>query len=262
MKNTLFVIGILTNYFNSFGQDAKEILQQTYNKCQSVKSGYYEMSKQMKYMSGKDTTRSSYFCHFKELKHDSLYSSTFHYKEFKEDNYRGDVIYTGDELVLTYTRDSTATIMSKLRWASKIKAYRNNFTFYTPLVNRKDSYLQHDSDFINNRNIFKFIGIENLKGMICYHVQVNKIPKIDTTEALKTLREEYHYWIKKEDSIPVQYTLAFDVEMNNDTMYQYEKFVLNHYELNNLKDEKIISLNSIPSYYTTKDFVPYKSPEL
>ncbi len=32
--------------------------------------------------------------------------------------------------------------------------------------------------------------------------------------------------------------------------------------INNLKDENILTLNSIPAYYTIKDLVPYKSPDL
>src|SRR6185503_1959515 len=43
--------------------------------------------------------------------------------------------------------------------------------------------------------------------------------------------------------------------------YQYEIDVLNKYEINNLKDESILTLGSIPSYYKLKDYVPYKSAE-
>lgn len=261
MKNMLLTTGLILICFASFGQDVKMILKQSYDKCQSVHNGYYEMSKYMKYMSNNDTSKSSFNCYFKKLTDDSLYSSAFHYKAFWKDDYTGDVLYTGDDFVSTSTEDSTATIMQKSMWAKEIKSYSHNYTFYSPLTNKKSSPLQHDSDFIDNKHIFKLVGEENLNGALCYHIQVNKIPENDSTEAMKILRQEYQYWIKKEDLIPIQYSIAFDLVMNNDTMYQYEKFVLNKYEINNLKDENILTLNSIPTYYKTKDFVPYKSPD-
>jgi|TARA_R110000737_G_scaffold17130_1_gene34618 thiol-disulfide isomerase/thioredoxin len=261
MKNILLTTGLLLFCFASFGQDAKEILKQSYDKCQSVQNGYYEMTKYMKYMSEKDTSKTIFKCSFKKLKDDSLYSSAFHYKVFWNDTTSFEVMYTGDDFVTTSSKDSTATIMSKKVWAKEIKSYAHNYTFYSPLTNKKSSPLQHDSDFIDNQHLFKFIGQENLNGALCYHIQVNEIPENDSTEAMKTLRQEYQYWIKKEDMIPVQYSIAFDLVMNNDTMYQYEKIVLNKYEINNLKDENILTLNSIPTYYKTKDYVPYKSPD-
>jgi thiol-disulfide isomerase/thioredoxin len=246
----------------AFGQDAKEILIQSYDKCQSIQNVYYEMTKYMKFMTIKDTSKSSFNCYFKKMKDDTLFSSAFHYYAFSNDEYTGDVLYTGDDFVRTSAKDSTATIMAKSRWAKEIKSIRHNFTFYTPLTNRKSFPLPEDSDYIDNDHIFKFIGEENLNGSLCYHLQVNEIREDDSTEAIKTLRVEFHFWIKKEDYIPVQYSTAFDMLMNKDTMYQHEKIILNKYEINNLKDENILTLNSIPAYYRTKDFVPYKSPEL
>ena len=45
-------------------------------------------------------------------------------------------------------------------------------------------------------------------------------------------------------------------------MYQYEKIILNKYEVNTLTDESPLKISSIPSWYKLKDFVPYKSPKL
>jgi thiol-disulfide isomerase/thioredoxin len=262
MKNILLIAILILPFSTGFGQDAKVILQNSYNKCQSVQNGYYEMTKFIKFMSNKDTSINSFHCNFKKLKDDKIYGSAFHYKSFLNGEYESDVLYTGNDFVTTSIKDSTATIMAKPRWEKEIQLYKHNYTFYSPLIGLKSLPLQHDSDFINNKYVFKFIGEEKLKDELCSHVQVNIIPKDDSKEAMKTLRQEYHYWIKKEDMIPIQYSVTFDLVMNKDTMYQYEKFVLNKYELNNLKDKNILTLNSIPTYYNIKDFVPYKSPEL
>lgn len=223
MKANLFTTGLLLFCLTSFGQDAKTILQKSYDQCQAVQNGYYEMSRYMKSMSRRDTSESSFNCYFKKLKDDSLFSSAFHYQSFWKGKYEGDAMYTGEDFVTMFIKDSTAEIMSKTLWAKEIKSYAHNYKFYSPLTNRKSSPIQHDSDLINNQIIYKLISEENLNGIQCYHIQVNETPEIDTAEMAQPLRIEYHYWINKTDFIPIQYSTAYDLEMNNDTMYQFEK---------------------------------------
>ncbi|MBK9256721.1 MAG: TlpA family protein disulfide reductase [Saprospiraceae bacterium] len=253
---------ILFLSITAFCQDAKEILKQSYDKCQSVQNGYYEMTKYMKYMSGNDTSVRSFHCNFKKLQGDTLFPSAFHYHSIWNGKYIGQVMYTGDDFVRTYAKDSSAIIMSKVQWAKEINSISHNFEFYSPLTNHKNIQLPHDSTFSDENYIFKYIGEENLNGTLCYHIQLNQIPGDESGDMMKTLRHENHYWINKIDMIPVQYSIAYDLVMNNDTMYQYEKIVLDKYEINNLKDESVISLSSIPEYYKIKDYEPYERPEL
>lgn len=49
--------------------------------------------------------------------------------------------------------------------------------------------------------------------------------------------------------------------MENDTMYQFGRTTLRHYEWNNLEDESVFTLESIPSYIKLKGYEPYKSPK-
>jgi len=261
MKKIILITTILLISLLSFAQDATAILKNAYSKCQSVQNGQYEMTKFMKYMSRKDTSVSSFICSFKKLKNDSLFSSAFHYKAFYEGQYSCDIMYTGSDLVTKWPNDSTATIISKQQWAEEIKSMSSNYTFYSPLTNRKSRPIPHDSDFIDNTRSLKFIGVEKVNDLWCYHVQADDFPENDSTELMKTLRIEYHYWINKADSIPVQYSIAFDCAINNDTMYQYEKFVLNKYDVNNLNEETLLKLTSVPSYYKLKDYVPDRVPE-
>ncbi len=67
----------------------------------------------MKYMSNKDTTLQVYKCFFKKLKNDSIYSSAFHYQMLTENEYKREVLYTGNDLVNYSKKDSTGKIMSK-----------------------------------------------------------------------------------------------------------------------------------------------------
>lgn len=265
MKGNFLILAMLLSSNASFSQNVIDILKRSFEKCQSTQNGYYEMTKYMKVMSRTDTIKFAFNCHFKKLKDDTLYSSAFHYKSFFKDKYTGDVLYTGEDFVYLDPNDSTASIKSKSKWANEIKQVSHNYTFYFPLTN-KISFgrypLPHDSDFIDGKHQFKLIEEVNIHNSFCYHIQENITPENDTSDDMQDLRRERHYWIKKDDFIPIQYSKAIDVVMNNDTMYQYELFVLNKYELNNLKDENILSLNSIPSYFKLTDYVPYQSPEL
>lgn len=253
---------LLATTLTSFAQDAKDILKKSFKKCQSIRNGYYELDNYKKYMSGKDTTKTSLIYYFKKLNNGPTPAPLFHTKHFYKDEYTGEVIYTGDDLVRAYSYDSTATIMSKTLWANDIKEAINSSTFCTPLTNWKNSPMPPETAFNDRSYVFKFIGKEVINHSVCYHIQVNKIPANNSSEEIKRLREEQHYWIKKEDFVPIQYTVAYDMVMSNDTMYQYEKVVLTRYEVNSLKDEHIFTLSSIPAYYKIKDYVPTTYPEL
>lgn len=242
--------------------DAKEILRESYEKCQSIENGYYEMAHYMKYMSDKDTSLSSYTCYFRKLPDDSIYSSAFHYQIYYEGDYSRDVLYTGDDFVSYSKKDSIGEIMSKTLWADDIKSYSHNYIFYSPVTNKKSYPLPDDSSFIDNRIEFEYVGEEMINNISCFHVKMNTIPQNDSTDMMKTLRIENNFWISKQDYIPIQYSIAYDLVMNDDSMYQFEKNVLTKYELNNLDDDQQLRRTSIPSYITLKDYKPYKSPDL
>lgn len=245
----------------SIGQNPTEILKNSYLKCQSVQNGYYEMTKYMKYMTEKDTVKTSFNCYFKKLEDDSLYSSAFHYN-YNSSAFSGEIMYTGNDFITCNVSDSSGVIMAKSKWAEKIQASRHNFTFYSPLTNRQSVPLQHDSDFVNSPNVYKFIGNENLGGTSCYHVRVNLPSEYDSLSQMNNIRIEYNYWISRYDSIPIQYTIEYDIAEAMDTSYQYEKFILKKYDLNNLPDGSQLTRNSIPPFYKLKDYVPYVRPEL
>ncbi len=259
----IFLISVLflSAFFTSIAQDVKDILNKSYAKCQSVQNGYYEMTRSFKPMSDKDTSTSTFYCSFKKLKDDSLSSSCFHYYSLWHDSIRYDVMYTGEDFVTASSKDSMATIKSKSLWAEEVKASFDKNKFFTPFTDKKSSPIKHDSDFIGNRHTLKLIGEEKSGDALCYHIQLNTIPENDSTEIYRIIRQEYHYWIQKKDFTPIQYSLALDLAFSHDTMFQYEKKTLNKYEINNLTDENILTLNSIPAYYNTKDYVPYKRAE-
>ncbi len=264
MKNILIVTGLLATLLQlSFSKpNVEDILKKSYEKCQSIENGYYEMQHYMKYMTNQDTSYSSLNCYFMKLQDDSIYSCSFHNQNYYEGKYLRDVLYTGDEFVSYSTNDSTGEIMSITHWAKDIKAYCRDCTFYSPITSKDSHTMPVDSDFVDSNHIFEFLGEEIINNFLCYHVKMNIIPENDSTEIMKVLGTEYNYRISKQDYIPLQYSIAYDLVMDNDTMSQFEKNVLTKYELNFLKDESQLKLSSIPSYINLKDYEPYKRPEL
>jgi outer membrane lipoprotein-sorting protein len=264
MKNFIFLAGLLGGLFITACSkpNAEDVLRKSYEQCQSIESGYYEMTRYMKYMSDKDTSSNFFSCHFNKLPDDSTYSFAFHYQKFNDGKYSRSVLYTGDDFVNYSTKDSSGEIMSKIRWAKDIKAYSHNYKFYSPFTN-KDSYpLPQDSIFIDNKHVFEFIGEETINNIACYHVKMNILQEYDSTEMMQRIRAENNYWISKKDYLPIQYTIAYDLVMNGDTMCQFEKNVLSKHVVNPMKVESQLSLSSIPSYINLKDYVNYKIPEL
>ena len=262
MKLILLISELLLCCFSLLAQDAQQILQKSFDQCQSVRNGYYEMTRYWKSMTKKDTSVSSFTCYFKKLDHDTIFSSAFHMQYFSKRDYTGDALYTGDDFVTTSKKDSTARIMSKAKWAEEINNIAHNYKFYTPFTSIKSSPMLHDSAFLDTTNSFRLLGEEMINGTSCYRVQVNQIAKHDSTDMMQVLRIEYHFWIHKEDFLPYQYSTSIDIAMNNDTMNQYELERLNKFDINHLQNDSLLTLSSIPNYYQLKDYVPWKSPAL
>src|SRR5688572_3972237 len=260
MRKSIVITALFLSSFTIVAQDARAILKKTYEKCQSIQNGTYEMTRHMKFMSSTDTVISSIQGSFKKLPDDTIHKAVFHYRHFRNNEFTGEILYTGEDFVTANALDSTATIMSKSLWAKEIKANSRQQKFYSPLMHSNSSPLPRDSDFIDTNYVFKFIGEEIINSITCYHIQQNETPEFKNSEMMKPLRTELHFWINKSDMIPIKYSIAHDVVMNNDTMYQYEVNTLNKYELNNLMDEHMFTLKSIPGFYKLKDYAPFNKP--
>jgi len=261
----LFFGVILFGASASVAQEARAILKRSYKQCQSIKKGHYEMTKFMKYMSEADTVKSTFSCDFKKLKKDTLFPSAFHYtyvKYHSGSTTKGERLYTGDALLNANLRDSTCNVVSVKKSANFISRIKHNLTFYDPFVDEKSFPFPNKEDYKDDQTHFELIGETTVGKTPCYHVQTTSFPEIDSADMLQILKMECHFWINKTDNLPMQYSAAYDMYMDQDTMYQYEKVVLDKFELGHLKDPASLTLGSIPDFYKIKDYVPHKRPEL
>jgi len=250
---------------------AEEVLRKSYQKCQSIQEGHYEMTLKKKWLSDNDTTLSRYTCDFKKMPNDTIYGKAFNYfqETWDPDNgswdseYSYHYLYTGNEYASF--GDSTGTLMPCDLWADDIIRGRHNRTFYQPLATKSSYPLRTNAD-LDDENIFDkdhtySLSETKLDGKSCYLVDilgpVDDEP--DTIFGMQTLRYEINLWIDKKDYLPIQYAIAFDILEQQDTMYQYDEFKL--LDFSPIVDESKLTLESIPTEVTLKDYEPYKEPD-
>ena len=238
---------------------AEEVLRKSYQKCQSIQGGHYEMEERMKYMSDNDTTHYRYVCDFKKLPDDTVYYRAFAmFEENLKSEYSRHFLYTGNEFVSFV--DSTGTIMPCDPWAADIIATRHNRTFYSVLTHLS-SYPLPNEERLADSTYSYILSETQLDGKPCYLVDILG-PVDDEPDSIfghKCIRYEINLWIDKKDYLPLQYSIAFDDVQQQDTMCQYEECRL--VDFRPVADASKLTLESIPAEVTLKDYEPYNAPE-
>ena len=236
--------------------DAKSIIRQSRQKCQSVQCGHYEMERRMKYMSDKDTTVERQYCHFKKVPTDTIFGKYF--LMGNPDGSDWNSLYTGNELV--DFNDGTGTNMPTAEWANEIIHYRRNYEFYEPLTEQSTFVLMSD-ELLADSNYTYGMQETTIDGRPCYQVVING-PTSDEPDAnfgMKIIRNETTLWIDKEDYLQVRYSNAYDIVEGLDTMYQYEECRLLSFEPT--VDESLLTLNAVPANVKLSNYVPYEAPK-
>lgn len=247
----------------SFGQEAREIMRETLDKCQNIHYGFCETTKYFKSIAANDTSVSKGKYFFKKIQGDTLFPMVFHTYGMKNSKCIFESIYTGQEVVNLRLEDSLATVTAISKWSSTIRAKNYLRYMYSPFWHEKCKPILHDSDIVANKYSIELLGKVTLNKHLCYHLLCVSYPKFDSSEKLNLERIELQLWVNISDYIPVQYSYHMVVLSKNDTMVQYEKWTLDNYDLTNTVDEKLFTLQSIPSYCNIKDYAgPQKEVEL
>ena len=236
--------------------DAKSIIRQSRQKCQSIQCGHYEMERRMKYMSDKDTTVERQYCHFKKVPTDTIFGKYF--LMGNPDGSDWSSLYTGNELV--DFNDGTGTTMPTAEWADEIIRFRRNYEFYEPLTEQSTFMLMSDELLVDSNYTYD-MQETTIDGRPCYQVVING-PTSDEPDAnfgMKIIRNETTLWIDKEDYLQVRYSNAYDIVEGLDTMYQYEECRLLSFEPT--VDESLLTLNAVPANVKLSNYVPYEAPK-
>lgn len=253
MNNRLLLTALLLIPFASHAQDAEKILKASFAKGTEPPSGYFELHWHTKDPGIKDTFDITINCSFRKTTGDSLSPALFHENLFSKGRYYEELLYTGNEFVRLTKYDSIGDISTKDLWAPYIKSLELYKWLYPPITDKTGYPWEQDATAC----LYTFKGVEVVKGVPCYHIQVNEILGNDTTKDTRLLKMEYHYWIRTTDSISVQLTSDRNWLASNDTLSSYQKCTLEKLT-NEPPDETQFSLASIPSFYTLKNHAQNK----
>lgn len=256
-KVTFILIGFLFA-FTLFSlpirsQNAIDIINGAYLKCNKVQRGYLEGTRYLKSPTVRDTIELSYRCYFSRLASDSIYGRAFHsYISFLNGMDKGmeaEVVYTGQDLLYTMPYDSTAIIRSTNIWAEDLKKQNIQYRYFDPLLYYKSFPFLDVTGRLQNGSFLSYLGNESIHQNPCYHIQINCDTKnFPVFMGWKELSLVYDYWIRISDSLPVQYIVLSKHLCVNDTLSQFEKYSLNKYDLNQALNDSIFALESIPAF--------------
>ena len=226
-----------------------EILEKSYEKCSSIKCGYYETTKIINSQLDSFNIELKQNCYFKKIENDSIFSFMFSIKNynisFENTNPLFDsfpdyfeninALYDGEKLIWYSDKDTLAGLIKKEKITNEnIKPYYKSpvlGTFYP--VTYKDCYPFPDSIELNSENtIVKFIKNEKIEDNECYHISAN----INKPNGDKYTKIIYEFWINKENYLPI----AFSIDREGDF---FEKHVLTKYEFDNLQDNSVFELD-------------------
>lgn len=235
--------------------EAKTVLRQSREKCQSIEGGHYVMVQKVKYMSGNDTITTRYTCDFKKKFSDRIFGKVFAQLEEYGDGSQH-YLYTGDELV--YYDDTVGTVMKRKKWADEIKSGSHNRLFYTPLTDQ-DCYPLPGSKDLEDTSYTYFLSNTLLDGKPCYLAGYYQDDIPPSEYGPQVIFYEVRLWIDKREFIPIQYTIVYDIVEQQDTMRQYDECRL--LEFSPEVDKSKLTLASVPATVKMEDYEPDQEPE-
>lgn len=250
----------------SCSPNPRDILVGSYEKCQSIRNGYYEMDNYWKMMSRNDTIKISQKSHFEKAAGDPIipiiFNSYLHSPELGEIN----LIYNGENLV-SYSGSDGFIIPRNGNendiWEICVKNHA--FSSYLPITYEDSRPLPSPSILASGKFTATYVKEEPLNGVKCHHIKAI-VPEEYDPSVLRgyglIIKTEINYWINKQDSIPLQFTVSRDLKVGNDTIMEFEKYVLIKYALNKSNDHTLFSLQSMSPHISLRNPEPSVRAEL
>nr|WP_294859010.1 TlpA disulfide reductase family protein [uncultured Fluviicola sp.] len=233
MKLALFII-LFTCCFRVYGQDLNsfETWMNSYHKCESLKGGAYYGVQRTKNLTSKDTVVKELNCIFKRDVTDSLFGSYFEATCKTRNGVQQKYSYNDDFFISCL--DNRCGLYQGENELKELTGLTHNYLFFNPFndIENSEMSLMDSTDLI-------FQGEDRVNNWETYHFRVES--GVDTSSMVKVLKSSYDFWINKQDLMPVQYNVYFQVDLAGVISEQYEEFKLFSYQVNDLKD---------PSFHT------------
>lgn len=263
--NRLIVVtALLALAFTGRSQDAAALLTKSRARCLNLNRVYYEMTQRFKPMTDRDTIITTSKCWLKQAKDDSLFGCFFHYCYSVNGSGEGDAIYTGEEVLSTFSQDSSVELIPLKQYPGEVKsrAHNHKFRMYEPFRENYCFACFNDDGSLKKEYSLRLLQDENVGSVQCYHILMVKDPKTLDQGFIAALRNDYEYWISKESLLPVKYNYYFRGILNRDTSDQFISYSVKNIRIGDRDVEKKLQLTSLPSWYRIKTFEPEKTVPL
>jgi thiol-disulfide isomerase/thioredoxin len=255
MKRAILVILLLSSS-GCFSQTAREILQQAYVKCSQIREGRYRMEIATKYPMSKDTARSASDCRFGALPGDTLFGFRFRTRNTENNGDSSGYAFDGERFAWYSAGGKNVKYLAVRDRSGEIASLAHNYHFFQPFTQVNGSAV--DISDCNEDCVLHYPGEERIGSWLCRHVRITDLSLAESGIP----RAVTDVWINMADSVPVRYTVSYDVVVNSDTLTQLEDFTLTEYAfgtfdigLKNLQD-------FVPRGYELSEFRPEQREQL
>ena len=259
-KYSLFLLFVLFLSGSAMTQDAVSILKKAEAFCKTIQWGSYEMDVTFKGLMSTDTTVTKYDCKYSKLESDSISPASFRVERHWEKKLSHTYIYSGEDFIYLFARDSTGNILSKELWPAEVKKAIKEADLFRPLTARSKPLFFSGEDFTDTTNLFINEKDEKIKGRDCYHIRIINKEKSNTS-GFAVKQVVFDFWIIKDNYLPIQYATTIDMMNGNMPMQQYALYTLKTYSINWPDTKKKYDITDAPAYYRLKNYEPYQRKE-
>jgi peroxiredoxin len=247
-----------------YSQDAKEVLLKSRTAMSQIDNGYYEMDVYFKSVVDKDTSHRIVGYSYLMRNPDDSLMPWYYLSKYNVQDYLEFVrIYDGKQLIKSTSSYSTSEVIDAAKWPNIIKSeMMESEIVYYPIMDPSNYPLPSDSVLALSGKDFTFIQQEKIGEDLCYLIRSEQIPNYEGNDlAIAAIKAVTNYWIRLSDYMLIQYDDAVDVDIDSDTMTQYQRFRIKNFQFNYLKDKSFLSLDSLPESYVFKEYEPYVARE-
>jgi peroxiredoxin len=257
MTRSLLLLMLLLP-FVSRGQDARKILKTAFAKCESIKNAYYRSEATNQHLYSDDTLHNVSEVAFRRLPKDTIYGNKFHSRIFFQGEYMEDKLFTGSHLVTYRTTDSSGTIYPAELYGGHIKS----------MLGGGQLYAMFDQDFKQrfptneDASTLGYLGFEKVGSYTCYHFRHSHQYNTNPSNNPQVSQIIIDLWVNRADSFPIKYSIRYAYITTKDTLHSFSEETLTSYELNRLRDSRLLTMSSIPAYCRLSEYSPAEPQKL
>ncbi|TVQ76724.1 MAG: TlpA family protein disulfide reductase [Flavobacteriales bacterium] len=242
------------------------LLEGAHHQMESVSAGEYSFEYRFKSLTNNDTSTSHSLVYFEKNTEDSIYGMNFSRVVLDNGIKKYGAINNSEAYIRVNYNDSTATLMSKIRWSETIEGLKHNDDLY-PLLRPsnilkkilRDDFLAdgvYDVELLNNQ----YIDGRNCRPVRIVYDKV--ISDEQAKESFQLLGVTWVFWICETSGLVIQFTENLKARLNGAEMFQYSAYRLTSFDFDSALNANVFLGESLPDFFAFKEYQPPSVPEL